>query len=62
MSKEQEEFNEEEAEFIAHTNYMFPWNECVTLIKGGEDNIEAQDIKLADALVLIKDGYTAIPF
>ena len=51
----------DEERFLQHTLYLFSWDECVTLIKGAKTKY-AEDLTLSEALELIDDGWTAIPF
>ena len=47
--------------FLTHTEHVFNWSECETLIR--EDKTVYKDqITLEEALDLIEIGYTAIPF
>ena len=49
-------------EFLIHTNYLFDWDECETLLKDDTPTVYAEDITLEEALCLIDVGYTAVPF
>ena len=53
--------------FAGHTNYIFSWDNCKTLIKTVNDEtidtIEAEDLTVSEANYLIEnEGYTPIPF
>jgi len=52
-----------ELDFIAHTNYMFEWKECNSLVRGeDEPTVYAENVTLEEALELIEQHYTPIPF
>ena len=48
--------------FITHTDYMFSWDECETLYLDKDNSIPADTLTLEEALELIEQGYTAIPY
>jgi len=58
------QFDEDEAEFISHTNFLFTFKECIALIREGERTLmNDTDFETPkEANILIEQGYTPIPF
>ena len=56
------DLSKEEQEFIKATGYLFNWKDCEGLLGPDKEWVVKKDLTLEDALKLIKDGYTPLPF
>ena len=60
-STDDEITSQKESIFLQHTLYLFSWDECVALVKGTNTKYTIE-LTLEEALELIDDGWTAVPF